>query len=237
MSSLFLSRLTLDKLAGNAALSTLLDPSDRARAMDAHHRLLWTLFADSPDRQRDFLWRAGTGGTFYVLSQREPVAHALFLPPETKEFAPALNVGDRLTFALRANATKDRTVVNRLPKEDRGGKSRRVDVVMDLLKKLPDGSDRSVERPRLAEDAALDWMMGQGKRGGFKISSLRVEDYSVVQLNRAGSGKNASLVTLGVLDLAGEIEVTEPERFIHKLGQGFGRGKAFGCGLMMIRRT
>jgi CRISPR system Cascade subunit CasE len=237
MRAMYFSRVTLDKTAGNAALSSLLDPADRAKAMDAHHRLLWTLFADSADRERDFLWRAGTGGTFYVLSRREPVPHPLFLPPEVKEFAPVLAAGDRVTFSLRANATKDRATISRLAKQERGGKSRRVDVVMDLLKKLPKGSDRSVERRRLAEQAALDWMTGQAGRGGFKLSALRVEDYSVVQLNRPGAGNSNSIVTLGVLDLTGEIEVTEPERFVEKLSQGFGRGKAFGFGLMLIRRA
>jgi CRISPR system Cascade subunit CasE len=31
--------------------------------------------------------------------------------------------------------------------------------------------------------------------------------------------------------------VKEPDRFLAKLAQGFGRARAFGCGLMLIRRT
>ena len=83
--TLYLSRLTLDRAAGNAALMPLLDPESPARALDAHHRLLWTLFADSSDRRRDFLWRTEGAGLFFVLSFRPPAAHPLFLPPEVKE--------------------------------------------------------------------------------------------------------------------------------------------------------
>ena len=41
----------------------------------------------------------------------------------------------------------------------------------------------------------------------------------------------------GVLDLEGVIAVTDPALFLPKLVQGFGRAKAFGCGLMLIRRA
>ena len=60
--TLYLSRLTLNRSAGNAGLAPLLDPTNPAQALDAHHRLLWSIFADGPDRRRDFLWRADGDG-------------------------------------------------------------------------------------------------------------------------------------------------------------------------------
>ena len=33
------------------------------------------------------------------------------------------------------------------------------------------------------------------------------------------------------------IEVTDPPAFLARLAAGFGRAKAFGCGLMLIRRA
>jgi len=45
---MYLSRLTLSRAPSAAAL-------------DAHHRLLWSLFSDDPDRRRDFLWREEGG--------------------------------------------------------------------------------------------------------------------------------------------------------------------------------
>ena len=49
--TLYLSRLTLDRRAPSRALAPLLDPEDRHRAADAHHRLIWTAFSDGEDRE------------------------------------------------------------------------------------------------------------------------------------------------------------------------------------------
>ena len=230
--SLYLSRLTLNRNAPVRALSKLLDPMDGNASADAHHRLIWTLFGDTKDRARDFLWRADGKGKFYTLSARPPIANDLFNPPETKAFEPNLKSKDKLRFVLRANATRDRSSVSRMDKADRKGKSRRVDVVMDLLHEVPSGS-RADERMKLAQAAAESWMGRQGAAKGFVLGKIAVEDYRVLELGR---GPKRGL-THGVLDLAGEIEVTEPKIFLASLASGFGRAKAWGCGLMLIRRA
>jgi CRISPR system Cascade subunit CasE len=48
--------------------------------------------------------------------------------------------------------------------------------------------------------------------------------------------RNAAM-RIGVLDLEGVLVVSDPARLCHCLAHGFGRAKAFGCGLMMIRRA
>ncbi len=231
--SLYLSRLSLARDAGNAALSNLLDPTDPSEAKNAHHRLLWTLFADGPDRTRDFLWRAEGQGRFFALSKRPPQPHALFAPPEVKEFAPVLAEGDRLTYVLRANATKDRAAISRLPKAEQ--KSRRVDLVMDLLRAVPKGS-RAEVRQDMAKQAAEQWLGRQGAAHGFICEEIFVNDYSVVSLPRQ-KGRRETHAKLGILDLSGTLRVTDPAAFVARLGQGFGRARAFGCGLMLIRRA
>ncbi len=231
--SLYLSRLTLARDAPNAALSSLLDPADPGEAKTAHHRLLWTLFADGPERVRDFIWRAEGQGRFFTLSHRPPQPHPLFAPPEVKEFAPALAVGDRLTFVLRANATKDRAAISRLPKEEQ--KSRRVDLVMDLLRAVPPGG-RADARQDLARQAAEEWFARQGAQHGFASDQLIVNDYSAISLPRE-TGRRAAHAKFGILDLSGTVRVTDPAAFVARLGQGFGRARAFGCGLMLIRRA
>lgn len=230
--SLYFSRLTLNRYAPTRALSGLLDPADDNARADAHHRLIWTLFGDARDRPRDFLWRADGRGRFFTLSARPPLANDLFCPPETKEFAPQLAPGDRLLFSLRANATRDRAAVSRMEKSARRGQSRRVDVVMDLLRDVP-GPDRAVERMRLAQQAAEGWMARQGAAKGFTPHKVAVQDYRVLNLGRGGRRG----LTHGVLDLTGEIEVTDPAAFLPALASGFGRAKAWGCGLMLIRRA
>lgn len=229
--SYYFSRLTLNRFAPTRALSQLLDPADENARADAHHRLIWTLFGDAHDRPRDFLWRADARGRFYTLSARPPVANDLFCPPETKTFEPRLSSGDRLQFSLRANATRDRASVSRMDREARRGKSRRVDVVMDLLREVP-AQARAGTRMQLARQAAGNWMDRQGGSKGFVPRHVAVEDYRVLELGR---GQRRGL-THGVLDLTGEIEVTDPDTFLPALASGFGRAKAWGCGLMLIRR-
>lgn len=221
--TLFFSRLTLNRSAGNVALKAVLDPDHAAAAMDAHHRLMWVLFGDGPDRRRDFLWRAEGAGRFYVLSAREPVPHDLFEPPEIKPFAPVLAAGDRLEFMLRANATRQRQSIGR------------VDVVMDALHALPAG-ERAAVRMDLAQREGTAWLERQGKQAGFQPVAVRVEDYGVRALPGQSGGRRGQR-QFGILEFSGELEVKEPALFLEHLAQGFGRARAFGCGLMLIRRA
>ncbi|TRD15382.1 type I-E CRISPR-associated protein Cas6/Cse3/CasE [Palleronia caenipelagi] len=222
--SLYFSRLTLNRYAPTRALSGLLDPANEDARADANHRLIWTLFGDARDRQRDFLWRADGGGRFYTLSARPPLANDLFCPPEIKEFAPNLRPGDRLGFVLRANATRDQ-------RTGQGRPSRRVDVVMELLHDIAPEA-RAEHRMRLADTAATAWMTRQGATRGFALRAMNVEDYHVARIPR-GRGR----VVHGILDLTGTLEVTDPGTFLPALATGFGRAKAWGCGLMLIRRV
>ena len=231
--TLYLSRLTLNREAPAAALLPLLNPQEPGPAADAHHRLIWSVFADSADRKRDFLWRHDGQGRFYTLSSRPPQSSGLFHPPETKVFNPFLRAGDRLQFTLRANATKDRAEVSRMEKGARRGKSRRVDVVMDLLRTAPKGENRAAIRDRTAQAAAEAWMTRQGASRGFETRTTMVEGYSTIEPGRS----RRQGATFGILDLAGFIAVSEPDAFLVALAAGFGRAKAWGCGLMLIRRV
>lgn len=218
---MFLSRLTLRQAPDMAALGQLLNPDHDGRRMDAHHRLIWAGFAGDPDARRDFLWREMGQGGFLVLSPRAPGPSPLFDPPEATGFAPVLAPGDRLAFVLRANATRTITEAD--------GKKRHRDVVMEALAPVPKAA-RADLRMELAQSAGLVWLEGQGARAGFRVLHADVTAYRVVETRKRGP-------RFGVLDLEGLIEVTDPGAFVPKLAQGFGRAKAFGCGLMLIRRA
>lgn len=229
--TLYFSRLTLRRTAPTAALMPLLDPAEPGQAADAHHRLMWSVFSDGPGQERDFLWRYDGRGRFFTLSARAPAASDLFHPHETKVFEPSLTIGDRLQFKLRANATKDRAAASRGPKDQRN--NRRVDVVMDGLHRAEPGKATRAElRDRIAETAAAEWMERQGAARGFKPHLTAVEGYSTINLGQ----RRRQGATLGILDLVGSIEVTSPDTFRSALAGGFGRAKAWGCGLMLIRR-
>lgn len=220
--TLYLSRLRLSQRPDVAALAALLDPTHPGQREDAQHRLIWSAFAGDPNARRDFLWRAEGQGRFLVLSARLPAPAALFDPPEVKEFAPDLHAGDRLRFVLRANATRAKKGVGR------------VDVVMDALHDVPRG-ERAAARMAAAQDAAQLWLAGQGARAGFGLDALAVEDYSVFVLPGHRGGRRGQ-PQFGILDMTGLLTVTDPATFVTRLAAGFGRAKAFGCGLMLIRR-
>lgn len=221
--TLYLSRLRLSRQPSARALDAILNPAEPGLRLDAHHRLLWAAFADGPDRTRDFLWREERAGEFLTLSARPPAARDLFETPEVKDFAPALKPGDRLAFALRANATRDRKGVGR------------VDVVMDALHPLPKGT-RAPERMAAAQREGAAWLARQSETAGFRLIGAAVEDYSVTALPHH-RGKRERQPQFGILDMTGTIEVSDPGAVLARLAQGFGRAKAFGCGLMLIRRA
>ena len=222
--SLFFSRLKLSQAPSACALDAILNPKEDGKRMDAHHRLLWAVFADRADRERDFLWRDEGGSKFLTLSARKPAASELFAfsDVDVKEFAPDLAVGDRLAFTLRANATRDRK-----------GKGR-VDVVMDALHSVPP-DERAEARMTIADREGRAWLERQGARCSFRAEQVAVADYSVVALPWY-RGKRSGQPQFGILDMTGVLTVTDPGAFLAAVASGFGRARAFGCGLMLIRR-
>lgn len=238
MTDLLLSRARLRRDVPAAALWRELAPANDERRMQASHRLVWTLFADSPERQRDFLWRESEPGTFYLLSARPPEdRHNLFEIDPPKVFAPALCAGEVLRFSLRANATVARRPGGAAGERLRGKPS---DVVMDALHDLAPGRDRAAARRDAVHSAGRAWLCARGASAGFRLMSDEsaaagpdscVTGYRVLEI-----GDRKDRVRLGLLDFDGLLMVDDPVRMVDAIRQGFGRAKAFGCGLMLIRR-
>lgn len=232
---LFLSRARLRAARGEAlsSIAPILLP-DAPGAQAAHaHRLVWLLFQDIPDATRDFLWRAEPGGKYMILSRRPPTDEVGLFDLDTTPFEPALAAGDRLLFSLRANPTIARKDALDPAQRAKRARGKRVDVVMDALYRVP-RADRAKERDRIAGEAATAWLTAQGERAGFKLSSpLRVDGYTQLDVERR-KGRDAGV---SIVDLRGELAVTEPGAFLDKLARGFGAAKAFGNGLMLIRRA
>jgi CRISPR-associated protein Cas6/Cse3/CasE subtype I-E len=81
---------------------------------------------------------------------------------------------------------------------------------------------------------ALDWLARCGEARGFEIDreATRVAAYRRVSLSHRGTQP----AVFGQVDFEGVLTVCDGEAFGAALAEGFGRAKAFGCGLMLRAR-
>ncbi|HDR47208.1 MAG TPA: type I-E CRISPR-associated protein Cas6/Cse3/CasE [Geoalkalibacter subterraneus] len=194
------------------------------------HQLVWNLFADHPDRRRDFTYRyESVGGwpSFYTVSSREPVDAVGLWEMQAKEYSPHLRTGQRLGFSLRVNPVRTR--------HDANGKQQRHDVVMEeKMKRRNMGDD--IDLPEIVQEQGYLWLAKRSASQGFNVSAanVRVDGY---QQHRFFKGKGNKPVTFSTLDFNGVLIVSEPDVFVENtLFGGFGPAKAFGCGLMLVRK-
>jgi CRISPR system Cascade subunit CasE len=218
----YLTRAQLRREASVGALMPILMPNSSGKPTG--HHLVWSLYADSKERRRDFLYREADNGKFYVLSARPPSDSPLF-DIASRPFEPKLKAGDRLSFQLRANP------VVRRKRDD--GKTIKVDAVMHALLSVPAGQERRKARMRIAREVTEVWLRRLGETSGYQLSDLALEGYRQERLRRPGTPS----VQFGVVDVVGTLTVTEPAVFLARLQEGFGAARAWGCGLMLIRRA
>ena len=209
----------------------------------ADHQWLWRWFPALAGAPRDFLFRRhdaeGVPG-FYVVSGRPPAEHGGDWQARTREYAPLLAVGERLQFELRANPTV---------RHGRDGKSKRHDVVMEAKRKLlaerglkrwADWSGandaQSDSRPALydiVQQSCRAWLARKGEARGFAIDA----DSLVVEAYEQHDERADRKLQFTTVDFSGRLTVTDPLAFVAALGSGIGHAKAFGCGLLLIRRV
>jgi CRISPR system Cascade subunit CasE len=232
---LYLSRARLRASRGEAlsAIAPLLVPDGEGQRAGHAHRLVWLLFQEDADTKRDFLWRDEGRGRFMILSRRPPSDPLGLFDLETKPFEPVLAPGDRLAFVLRANPVLATQKATGPVKAGARARGKRVDVVMHALHGVPKG-ERVRARDRLILEAGTKWLSAQGKEAGFRLAcEPAIDSYSQIVIER----RRGRPATVAVLELKGQIVITDPPVFIAKLSRGFGSAKAFGNGLMLIRRA
>jgi CRISPR system Cascade subunit CasE len=252
MSGLHLSRMSLRRDPAIDALARQILPDAGGDRAHAGHRLVWSAFAGDPDRNRDFLFRElmpGKGlsaghSSFLVLSHEAPNAGHPLLEIDTKPFAPELRSGDRLGFSLRANPTRQSGA--KFDGDQTTRKAIRRDIVWNALREVPE-PQRGEQRPKLIAMEGYRWLHERAAPSGFRLVAegppdiddpdadhglLRIDGYEQLRFARIGRKGRIS-----VLEFDGVLEVTEPSLFLAAIARGFGRARAFGCGLMLIRRV
>ncbi len=93
----------------------------------------------------------------------------------------------------------------------------------------------------VVDRALLRWIERQGKQHGFVLRQerqglpkLQNSSYRWHELNKKGvKGMKSGFSSI---DFTGELQVTDTLKFSKALFSGIGRSRAFGCGLMMVKR-
>lgn len=206
------------------------------------HQWLWQLFPAPAGAARDFLYRRqdtpGLPPRYHVVSARAPLDPGGAWQVQTRDYEPDLAEGDRLAFELRACPTV---------RHGRDGKSKRHDVVMEAKRKLLDarglarwkdwdGDDRPALNS-IVQTACVDWLARRGERVGFDLDTASCTVSAYQQFGRQGSGQRLNEPQFSSVDMSGHLVVRDPEVCRHTLFHGLGSAKAFGCGLLLVRRV
>lgn len=210
------SAIELAKLAGNGVY--------------ASHQLLWRLFPN--EDERNFLYREEQGDNgrpvFFVLSEKQPKSLDTIFEINTKPFNPQLEIGTRLAFKLRVNPTICIT--------DNEGKSRRHDVVMHAKTKAKSANINDAELKVLMEQAAINWISDEKRLDQWGITLDCVPDIESYE-QHASQKRHTQGIKFSSVNFQGLLTIADPDLFLKKYKQGFGRAKSLGCGLMLIRRV
>ncbi len=221
---MFMSRITLSPLASIRDLATIAQADAYA-----DHRLIWSFFSRQ-ERERSFLFRRierNARTAFLVVSPEEPVAPSPAWIVEIKPYVPEVVGGQKLAFSLRANP-----VIRRRTDD---GRQRRDDVVMDAKRRFQEARPgEPVPMPGLIHRSGTAWLAARAQRLGFAIEAgmVRCDGYRQHRLSR-----REAPVRFSTVDMEGLLTVTDPGRFIETLYTGIGPSKAFGCGLLLVRRA
>jgi CRISPR system Cascade subunit CasE len=198
------------------------------------HRVLWSLFADSDDRKRDFLYRCEEkrgAVVFFDVSDREPHDTRGLWHIESKSYQPQLNAGQRLTFVLRANPIRS--------KKDADKRQHRHDVIMEAKTRLKQAGQLEGDRPpenEIVQEEGYRWLATRALQYGFAVNEaeVRVDGY---RQHRFLKPKGSHQVRFSTIEITGMLTVADPELFREALNHGVGPAKGFGCGLMLVRRV
>ena len=182
------------------------------------------------------LWRVDETGPhvhLYVVSPEKPDLTALVEQAgwplastwETKDYRPLIDrihKGDEFRFSLVANPVHD--------VRQASGKSKRL--------------------PHVTAAQQEDWLRGKGKRLGFEIVTIPLEqatadgEPTVVDAPQIAVSdrrdrrfrRGEGTVTLRTARFDGILRVTDAEAFRIALGHGVGPAKGYGCGLLTVSR-
>lgn len=188
------------------------------------HRQVWRLFPgearetrQSGEQERQgFLFRIeerriGRPARLLVQSRRAPVRAEGILLHGSREIQPTPSVGQRLAFLLTANPVKTITDTERAAKPGKQSEKCRV--------------------PLIRENDQRNWLARKlGAAATFENTNILPHAPLYFRKDRR-AGKLVTCTFEGVL------KVNDPAGLVGLLENGVGHAKAFGCGLLLVRRA
>ncbi|EHC33908.1 CRISPR-associated protein [Salmonella enterica subsp. enterica serovar Alachua str. R6-377] len=141
-----------------------------------------------------------------------------------------LSAGQTLRFNLRANPTVCKN-------------GKRHDLLMEAKRQRKTQGDSqdiwsyqqqaALEWLARQQQAALEWLAArQGEQNGFTLREASVDAYRQQQIRRE---KSRQMIQFSSVDYTGVLVINDPVLFLQRLAQGYGKSRAFGCGMMMIK--
>ncbi len=194
------------------------------------HKLLWNIFPKDSDAKRDFLFRRDTQSKiplFYIVSKRKPTNNPIF-DIVTKEYNPKLKIGQKLAFSLNANPV----VVKRL---NGMKKHSRHNVWVDAKKSCKDMKLNPQEIRKVCEKRTKEWLVSRSEKHGFSVDeqNVFVDGYTKHHLYKVNNRKN---VRFSSVYFEGILIVSNVDLLCKCLFEGIGKSKAFGYGLLLVKR-
>mgnify|MGYP006278796071 CR=1 FL=1 len=221
---MYFSRIVLRKDASASELMRKMQPT-----AGQAHGLIWDLFSDGPDRERDFIYRFEMRRgqpRFFAVSERRPMSESRLWKVETKPYDPVLHQGEDLSFLMRVNPV--------ITRHDDSGKHKRHDMVMDIkLQARESGQSLEGDLPTIA---ACKWLSRRADRYGFvpMEETVTAESHETISFYKR---KGSHPVSISIMDISGTLRVADADAFREVLLYGLGPAKAYGCGLVMVKRA
>ena len=198
------------------------------------HKKIWELVSRNESQKRDFLYRVEYDAYqnikhIYLLAPNQISSRKDIKIAVSPRYQPQLETDEGLYFKVRANP-----IIKR--KED--GKAKEYGLIMDAkhqFKKNNQNYSKQFSLDELIYDVGMKWLIRKGEQHGFSVKQFKVRIDNDREYYVKPPGKH--VFTLRTLDFEGNLKIVDADQFKKALFKGIGSSKAFGCGMMMIKRA
>ncbi len=197
------------------------------------HKKIWELVSRNENQKRDFLYRVEYDAYqnikhIYLLAPNQISSQKSIKIAVSPRYQPQLETGEFLFFKLRANP---------IIKRKENGKAKEYSLVMDAkhqFKKNGQNYQEQFSLDELIHDVGMKWLIRKGEQHGFSVKQFEVRTNNDCEYSVKLPGKK--VFTLRTLDFEGKLKIVDADQFKKSLFNGIGSAKAFGCGMMMVKK-